>query len=602
MSETLPRVAVGYVGLVVVLAAGGVLASLVHFALGGAAPWWTLALGLGLIAALTVAHRHGFVLHWRGERTVTTLDEPAIVAALLALPLGAVPIVVGISVAIAQRLARRAPIKALFNVAAYTVAAVVATATLIAMQAAGAHVIVAATISVAAYTTASHAIVSLLLAFLSGSDAAKVFVQRYGITTLAHIGIGATVATVGAALWALHPFALLAVLPAAALGYAFVRVNARAEREVHVRRRLAEMTLALTGTSREEDVADAVLHACGDVFLAGRATVRVGEREWSRDFESGPDQKRRPLEARLARRDGSPLGALVVQPARRANQAQTFAVDEHLLTVVAGQAAATLEAAQSLHHILELTRLAESIVGNAPTGILALDANGRIRQLNSHLARALGADGDPRGALATEWEPLAQHHALLDNVRALIAGVPFYDLELAPIMPGGPTLASSGVPLEGGLGSVVLVSDITAHKEAQRSQMLTRPFVRRLVLSIVSKLHAPRASIALVGRELADELDLASVQDYIAAFREMGLGNLHYEGRDGDNYRFRADDLLERLPRSTLPTCHLALGFLEGAVARTRREGSLGTEVQCQSQGHSHCRFVVSPRPLVRAS
>ena len=561
-----------------------------------------MALALGV--AIFLFQRHGLVLPFGRQGTITTVDEPAVLLALLLLPAGAAPLLVALGVFAVQLVAGRAWIKRVFNVAAYTLAAALAT---------GVHVLlslwlpplVAGAIAVAVYTLTSMLAVSALFARLESRPMMRVFRDRFGRTAPVHASLGGAGVVVGVALWQLHPLALLAILPFLVIGLAFVRLDARTQREVQVRTRLAEMSSFLGVRASEEEAAVRVLDTCGDLFLAGAAALTLDgpgtPRAWRRDFESGAAAGAKPLSAPLVAPDGSAIGRLEVYPSQRAHRVQALEVDERLLTVVAAQAASAISAARALAELLELTRLNESIVGHAPAGILSLDPSGRITQLNTQLVRALGADDDPRGRLAVEWEPLAQHAPLVEATRALVDGVPFYDLELPPTMPGGPWLSASGVALEGGLGSVVMLSDVTVHKraeEALRSQTLTRPFVRRLVLSIVARMSAPPQVIAEVGRALAAELRMQSAEEFASAFRAMGLGNLRFVDRDGDTFRFLADDLLERQPRSRMPTCHLALGFVEGGVAAATGAGSLGSEMRCQSQGHAHCEFVVRRQEL----
>ena len=593
-----------YVASLTLAAAAGLAGSGVLLAASWppAALAWPVA--IVLVGGVFVFQRRGFVLHWGGQRTITTIDEPAVMLALLLLPAGAAPFLVALGLGAVQRVARRTRIKAVFNVAAYTLAAALATFVHVALSLVLPN-LAAAAAAIVVYTLTSTLTVSALFARLEGGRALRVFFDRFGRTAPVHASLGAAVIVIGVALWGLHPVALLAMVPFIVLGLGFVRVDARSQREVLVRSRLADMAAALGVHASERDVVDRVLDTCGDLFLAGAATITLDRPGAAadvvrREFEGGAAPGEAPLSAPLVARDGRAIGRLDVFPARRARRVQAAEVDARLLTVVAGQAASAITAARALAELMEATRLNEGIIGHAPAGIVSLDTSGRITQLNTHLLRALGAKEDPRGMHAADWEPLARHPALAEAMRALAAGVPFYDLDMPPAMPGGPWLSASGVLLEGALGSVVLVSDVSTHKraeEALRGQTLTRPFVRRLVLSIVARMSAPPSVIAEVGRGLAAELDLRAPEEFAAAFRSLGLGNLHFDGVDGDNYRFVADDLLERQSSARQPTCHLALGFVEGAVA-AGRQASLGSEVRCQSQGHPRCTFIVRPRPL----
>jgi predicted hydrocarbon binding protein/PAS domain-containing protein len=608
-APTPPSVRRYVVGLT--LASAAALAVSAWLALRGAPyTWQAAAIAAGLGLSIFILQRRGLVLHWSGQRTITTIDEPAVMLALLLLPAGVAPFLVALGVLGVQLVARRTAIKRVFNVAAYSLAAALATGVHLALLTV-APPLVASAIAIVVYTLTSMLAVSALFARLEGGRTLRVFRSRFGRTAPVHASLGGAGVVVGVALWTIHPLALVAVVPFLVMGLGFIRVDARSQREVFVRARLADTSAALGVHASEAEVAQRVVDTCGDVFLAGEATLTLdgpgASRAWRREFEGGAAPGAAPLSAPLVAPDGRAIGRLDVYPARRAHRVQAVEVDQHLITIVAGQAASAISAARALAEILEVTRHNESIVGHAPAGILSLDAAGRVTQLNTQLVRALGADDDPRGRPAAEWEPLAQHAALVDATLALVAGVPFYDLELAPVMPGGPWLSASGVPLEGGLGSVILLADVSVHKraeEALRSQTLTRPFVRRLVLSIVARMSAPPQVIAEVGRGLAGELKLDSPEDFASAFRALGLGDLRFVRRDGDTFRFVADDLLERQQRSRMPTCHLALGFVEGGVAAFTGAGSLGSELRCQSQGHAHCEFVVQRQelPVKRAS
>lgn len=573
---------------------------------------WTparVALAAGLAGGYFSLQRRGFVLHWRDQRVISTLDEPVVFLALGVLPFPSAIGVVFAGTLFAQAVARRKPVKSMFNVAAYTLAATVASGVFLLAQA-RLDPIVAALPAVASYTIASNLLVASVFAKVEQAPYWRVFRERFFLATALHGPLGGAFGFVAYVLWSYHPVALLVLVPLAALALSFTKLNAGAEREALVRRRLADMSSDLIGTTNDDRVAKHILDACGELFLAGRVVLTLhdehGGRTWSRDFEGFAEHGGRdPITAPVVGRGGVELGSLTVHPTSRAKEL----LDDHdkpLVAIVASRAASAIESARAFRETVELKNLHEGIVQNVPAGVIRVDGAGRILQTNPYLLAFLGHAPEPRRRTSIyEWDALLAMPDLLARVRHMLeAGEAFYDVEVDVGTDRRATLSASGVPLRataGGapLGGIVLFSDLTAHKEAEaaaRSQSLTRPFVRRLVLSLVSGLHVPPNAIAEIGRSLARDLPQGTPADYAQAFRAMGLGNLHFDRTENGNYVFLADDLLEKRSKSPQPTCHLARGFLEGAIAHLHGGSSLGSEVRCQSQGHARCQFVVQPR------
>jgi PAS domain S-box-containing protein len=144
---------------------------------------------------------------------------------------------------------------------------------------------------------------------------------------------------------------------------------------------------------------------------------------------------------------------------------------------------------------------------------------------------------------------------------------------------------------------VGVCQDVTEQKLAEgamRTQTISRSLVRRLVLDMVQKARVSESVLRELGRGLAGDQDLgANPISYVEAFREMGLGDLRLVSGAGGRYRFAGSDLLERQEDASLPTCALALGYLEGVVRRLDGRVALGTELKCQSTGAHECEFVV---------
>ena len=589
----LPPRAARYVAVVVAAGAVIVAGSLVGLLLQPSPSLLALPLAVGTAVAAFVFQRRGFVFHWRGQRTSSTLDEPALFFALLALPWPLAFLSVLSGIAAAQVVARRKPVKGAFNAASHAVSATFAAGAYYGAVALGAPTLLAGVGAVLAHAVASNVLISMLFARLEAAPALRIFRERFARTVLINTVFGYTLVVTLVALWRLHPAAPLALAPSLFLALSFVDLNARADREVRVRRQLEEMTVHLVSSARVDVVAERLMEACGEMFLAGEVELELPPDRWRRSFEGGRAPHREPLEAPVVSRDGRALGTLRVWPAQRAPTAQDMTLDRPLLAVVAAQVGGAIEIASAVRQLVGLKEVNEGIVRSAPAGILRVDGAGEVVQANEYFERHVGAPGPA-------WATLRAQPVLASCVEALLKGRRFLDLEVSV---EGRTFAVSGVPLpttEGPEpGAMLLFHDLTLRKtaeEALRSQTLTRPLVRRIVLDLVGRLGATEAEIGQVGRRLAQEVKGGSADEFAGAFRSMGLGELRFRERVGETYTFHADDLLERRTRATQPTCHLARGYVEGVVALLHGGPALGTEVRCQSQGHAQCVFVVKPR------
>lgn len=568
---------------------------------------WSLqavALLAGYTAGYVFLQRRGFVLHWRKQRILTTLDEPMVYLALVTLPFPSSVLVVFMGTVSAQVMAGRKPIKSMYNIAGYTLAATSASIVFLLVRSfTPLPPLVAALPSMFAYTLTSNLLVSGIFSRVEGEPVLKVFRQRFLVSTPLHGLLGGSFGFAAVVMGSYHPLSLLLLAPLTLLALGFAKLDAGAEREILVRRRLAQMEQQLVSTSDEETVVESVLVACQDMFLAGCATITLNlidgeERSWYREYEGGP-RDAPPLVSVMLDRTGAEIGRIAIKSRAHRKESLTDA-DQPLLDIVAARAATGIERARAMRELIHLKNLHEEIVQNVPAGVVRVDQDGRILQANAFLLRALGQSEAPAmGESVFTWAPLQQVPEFYPQVRGVLTGTPFFDFELRLPDERGTTLSASGVALPGGTGAIVLFSDVTAQRlaaEATLSNTLTRPFVRRLVLSLVGGLNIPRETIASVGRSLARELALTDMREFAAAFRATGLGNLNFESKDGNKYHFVADDLLEKRVGASQPTCHLALGFLEGAVGAVHGGSALGTELRCQSKGHAQCVFVVQPR------
>ncbi|HEX2021443.1 MAG TPA: V4R domain-containing protein, partial [Candidatus Thermoplasmatota archaeon] len=498
-------------------------------------------------------------------------------------------------------------IKALYNAASSTLSVGAAAAASVALAAAGWPLLACAIAGIAAYSLASNGLVAVVLSVVGKESLRRVVRSRLTLPTLAPAVLGVSVGISLYALQALHPAAILAILPFVYFGSRYVGLYATAERELLVRDRLGVSGDALNGTTDLDEVARHVLTACGEIFQPASAEISAafGEgapRRWGLEFDALPGDS--SLEVEIVGRGGSRLGTLRI--VGRKGRARLGESDTQIARVVAGQAASAIERALALQDLLDLRGLHDETMDHAPTGIGQIAADGAITYLNPHLCALVGG----RDGKVWDLPAFAAHPTLPRDLRRLLDGKTLAETEVRVEHDASPrTLLVAGVPIlrqsDGGQavrGAVMLVQDITGRKEAEeamRAQSLARPLVRRIVEGLTGRSHVMRTEIVETGRAMAAEIPRTDAAGYAQAFRTMGLGSLHVERIDGKAYTFAGDDLLERREKSTQPTCALTLGFLEGAVARLHESAALGTELRCQSQGHPRCVFVVKPRAVV---
>lgn len=133
-------------------------------------------------------------------------------------------------------------------------------------------------------------------------------------------------------------------------------------------------------------------------------------------------------------------------------------------------------------------------------------------------------------------------------------------------------------------------------ERAGREHAMARGLVRVLLKRLGEKGGIRPEALREIGREMGAGLQAREVGDAAAAYAAMGFGELRLVATKGTQRVFHGHDLLELDMRSAMPTCHFALGFLEGALGTLTKRGTLGTETACQSQGRANCEFVVAER------
>lgn len=145
-------------------------------------------------------------------------------------------------------------------------------------------------------------------------------------------------------------------------------------------------------------------------------------------------------------------------------------------------------------------------------------------------------------------------------------------------------------------GLSVFYRDVTEARaqSAAKGTSIARPLAGKIVRDLVELGGVAHPFLQEVGRRLASDSPGMSLETIATKYREMGLGDLTLERSDEGRFTFLGHDLLERQTGSRLATCFLTLGYLSEAVSVVNRgEPTLGTEIDCQSRGSTHCRFIV---------
>lgn len=159
-------------------------------------------------------------------------------------------------------------------------------------------------------------------------------------------------------------------------------------------------------------------------------------------------------------------------------------------------------------------------------------------------------------------------------------------------------ISLSPLKTEGGILVSAAIRDVTEKRRverAERQQFVTKRLVRRMLRDAAAGASSS-AMRRRLGRDLAEEAGAATIGEFLDAFSAMGLGEMKIESQSDARLTFRATGLLEVTPGLGATTCHLALGFLEGAVGGLLGVDALGAELACESKGEAECTFVVRGR------
>jgi PAS domain S-box-containing protein len=231
---------------------------------------------------------------------------------------------------------------------------------------------------------------------------------------------------------------------------------------------------------------------------------------------------------------------------------------------------------------------------------LIIHENGKFLDLNRAAAELFGYSADElRGRDPLLVMPEAEHERVLARI-AQPTDEPWQTIGLRKDGSTFPMLVSGRyLPFEGRTVRVVAVRDLTDRQraeEATQDQTVARRIVRRALHaqgSVEPRVLAQRREL---GRSIAREANAPTLEKGLATFAAMGLGDLWFVGQEGNRWTFAGHDLLDLDPGARMPSCALALGYVEGLLMHLTGSETMGAELACESQGHAECRFVALVR------
>lgn len=280
----------------------------------------------------------------------------------------------------------------------------------------------------------------------------------------------------------------------------------------------------------------------------------------------------------------------------------------HLLRLYAQLASVALDHARLVRETVESEALFRVAFEHAPIGRAIVSPDGRWVRVNAALERMLGRSEDELAELTfldvTHPEDREANGKLYRSV--LSGETSGYEMQKRFVRKDGSSVwAHTTVSLvrdEAGrpLWFIGDVQDLTSRRQAEevsRTLGVTRTLVRRMLEDLARRTPLPSSAMRDLGRGLAERVEGEKLAAFLGAFGSMGLGALRLDEERPQGYEVSGSDLLEISPGAAQPTCHLCLGFVEGAVAKLTGRKALGTELRCGSLGHERCVFVVRIRP-----
>ena len=309
---------------------------------------WALAVGgVGFLVAFVLLERVAVAFVWRGHRNTAAITECAVYLGLVLLAPNLVVVLVPLAGALVHIASRRAPIKGVFNVGHQAIAAGAAASTHILLVWAGWRPEFAAAAGTVVYSVVADTLVALLFAVMERVPVARVYIERFALPNALALVTGLPAGIALLALYRLHPLAVLAAAPILVILVRHATLQARADRELTVRRRLANEAHQNVGVQDEDAIARQVLRTALELLdKAGRARLTLEDgRSWE-ETATPPARGSRTLSTPVLAHNGARLGTL---EAWERPMKQRFGEDERaLLEVIAARAAHSIESARAL--------------------------------------------------------------------------------------------------------------------------------------------------------------------------------------------------------------------------------------------------------------
>lgn len=135
------------------------------------------------------------------------------------------------------------------------------------------------------------------------------------------------------------------------------------------------------------------------------------------------------------------------------------------------------------------------------------------------------------------------------------------------------------------------IQDITQEYEGVLANRLVQKFFEDIVEGSFSQ-----AQQRDYGRGLAKSAGARDLPALLASYATLGLGTFRISSITSERSVFSASDLVGSRRPGRSVGCHLAVGFLEGAVAAATGRVALGTETSCRRRGDAECSFTIASR------
>ena len=236
-------------------------------------------------------------------------------------------------------------------------------------------------------------------------------------------------------------------------------------------------------------------------------------------------------------------------------------------------------------------------LSDAALEAIAISENGRLLDVNHRFESMFGyAVEELTGRAVTDLVAPESRDLVARHIRSGYEG-PFTAMGLRKDGSAFPVeVSAKSIPYKGRTARVTTLRDASERKGGETGGV-ARPLVRRIVQDLTEAGAVAHQILQQVGRRLAAETSAPDAGGFVRAFADMGLGEVKVERAEEGRISFTGTDLLERRTGARAATCYFTLGYLSEVVSRVHHgEPTLGTEIECQSRGSPHCRFVVQVR------